>query len=174
MNHYKISPENLFVLRYIFWSLSLFGLVYFENFSPFIFLSDLQTSLTIYLTQFWIDMFDIPIQISKEVLIYTHGFTLKIVNECNGMIAFLLFLAAVFSYPTSIKTKLFWVPFSYFILLFVNTIRIDGIAYHVMEHPENFKFVHHVLGRYFMTLVPLILFYVMTRVSKQHNTVSFF
>jgi len=155
----SINPMWNFVLRYVFWASLLYVAIYFENFSPLIFINTLQTDLSIYLTQLWIDLFDMPIQMSGAQLMYEHGLQLEIVNECNGLAAFLFFLAAVLSYPASIKVKFIWIIFSYFILLIANSIRLDWILYHVIEHPEDFVFIHEVVGRYIIAAIPLILFY---------------
>ena len=96
---------------------------------------------------------------SGATLIYEHGLKLEIVNECNGLAAFLFFLAAVLAYPAPIKVKSLWIIFSYFLLLVANSIRLDWILYHVIEHPEDFNFIHEVVGRYVIAVIPLILFY---------------
>ena len=162
-----INPMWGFILRYVFWASLLYAAIYFENFSPLIFINELQTDLSIYLTQLWIDLFDMPIQMSGATLTYLHGLQLEIVNECNGLAAFLFFLAAVLSYPASIKVKLQWVIFSYFILLVANSIRLDWILYHVIDHPEDFKFIHEVVGRYVITAIPLVLFYFFSDQSTE-------
>lgn len=154
-----ISPMGWFAFRFAFWSPLLFGLIYFENLSPFIFINNLQTDLNVFQVHQWVTNFEISVNMSGSYLIFEHGLKLQIVNECNGLAAFLLFLAAVLSFPTNIKTKVYWIFFSYFVLLVANSIRLDWITYHIIEHPEDFKFAHEVLGRYIIALIPLILFY---------------
>ena len=155
----SINPMWGFILRYVFWALLLYAVIYFENFSPLVFINTLQTDLSIYLTQLWISLFDMPIQMSGATLIYQHGLELEIVNECNGLAAFLFFMAAVLAYPAPIKIKIIWLILAYCILLIANTIRLDWILYHVIEHPEDFKFIHEVVGRYVIAVIPLVLFY---------------
>lgn len=159
MKQQSISPMGWFILQYVFWGALLYGLIYFEDFSPLIVINNLQTDLSIFLTQLWINLFNIPVQISDATLTFTHGLELEIVNECNGLAVFLLFLAAVLSFPASRKVKLLWIIFAYFILLLANSIRLDWITYHVIDHPEDFIFVHEILGRYVIATIPLILFY---------------
>ena len=160
MKYQTLKPVWQFVLLYLFWAALLYVAIYFENFSPLIFINNLQTDLSIYLTQLWIDLFDIPIQMIDATLVYANGLKLEIVNECNGLAAFLFFLAAVLSYPASIKNKIIWIVFSYFLLVIANAIRLDWILYHVIEHPEDFTFIHEVVGRYVIATIPLILFYL--------------
>ena len=168
MKHQTFSPVWGFVLRYVFWTSLLYLAIYFENFSPLLFINNLQTDLSIYLTQLWINFFDIPIQMSGATLVYTHGLKLEILNECNGLAAFLFFLAAVIAYPASKKDKFIWIIMAYFLLLIANTIRLDWILYHVIEHPEDFTFIHEVVGRYVISTIPLVLFYLF---SDRHTEV---
>ena len=158
-NLQSVNPVWGFIFRYAFWTLVLYAAIYFENFSPLIFINTLQTDLSIYLTQLWIDLYDIPIRMSGATLIYQHGLQLQIVNECNGLAPFLFFLAAILAYPASLKAKIIWIILSYIILLIANTIRLDWILYHVIEHPEDFDFIHEVVGRYVIAVIPLVLFY---------------
>lgn len=155
-----LNPFWSFTFQFAAWSLILFGLIYFEDLSPLIFINNLQTDLSAYLTHQWILLFNIDINMKEALLTFEHGLKLQIVNECNGLAAFLVFLAAVIAYPTTIKEKLFWALLSYFILLTANAIRLDWIAYHVIENPEDFKFAHEVLGRYIIASIPLVLFYI--------------
>jgi len=162
----NISPVWGFVLRYAFWVSLLYLAIYFENFSPLIIMNTLQTDVSIYLTQLWIDLFDIPIQMSGGTLTYLHGLRLEIVNECNGLAAFLFFMAAVLSSPAPLKVKFIWIISSYFLLLAANSIRLDWILYHVIEYPEDFKFIHEVVGRYVIASIPLLLFYLYAHDAK--------
>jgi len=157
------------VVRYLLWVSSLYMLVYFEAFSPFVWMHHLHTDLSIYLTHAWIEHFDIPIVMSQGTLLYTHGLQLEILDECNGLAPFLFFLAAILAYPAAQKDKIIWILISYFMFILLNAIRIDGILYHVIEYPEDFIFVHEVIGRYSMAFIPLILFYLF---AEKHTQVS--
>ena len=157
-----LHPLWRFVFRYLVWVTLLFSFLYFKNFSPFIIVNTLHTDLSIYLTGLWINLFKIPIEISGATLMYTHGLELKILDECNGLAPFLFYLAAILAYPAKVKYKVVWIVFGYLILMIANAIRIDWILYHVIAHPEDFKFVHEVVGRYVIAMIPLILFYFFT------------
>ena len=157
-----------FIFRYLFWVVLLYSAIYFESFSPLVFLNTFQTDLTVYVTQLWIDLFNVPIEMIGATLHYEHGLQLEIVNECNGLAAFLFFLAALIAYPASLKAKLYWGFFSYIFLFIANAIRVDWILYHVIEHPEDFELIHEVIGRYLIAAVPLVLFYYF---SDRHTKV---
>ena len=174
MKHSSFKFQKWFMLRYLFWSFILFSLLYFEGLSPFYFLNHLQTSLSIYLTQLWVELLHLPIQISNEVFTYSHGFKLTIIKECNGLIAFLLFTAAILSYPISWKRQFIWIVMAYFLLLLANTLRIDYIVYEIVENPQNFTFAHEVIGRYGITLYALLLFYIFVYFSPPCKAISLF
>lgn len=154
------NPFWAYAFQFVFWSLLLFGLIYIEDFSPLIVINNSQTDLSIFLTNQWISLFDIDININGALLTFEHDLKLLISNECNGLAAFLLSFAAILAYPTHIKTKIFWSFLAYFILLIANSIRLDWIAYHVINKPEDFKFLHEVVGRYIIASIPLLLFYI--------------
>jgi len=157
------SLMKKFLFRFLLWLFFLFALFYFEHFSPLIFITHLQTDLTVYLTKLWIDFFKLPIHLNDTSVFYRHGLQLQIINDCNGFAHFLFIAAAILAYPASGKKRLYWILLSYVVILFANTLRLDAILYHVIEHPEDFTFVHEVLGRYLMALVPLILFYLFSK-----------
>ena len=170
--HKRISPIWEFVVRYLFWVSCLYLLIYFEGFSPFVWIHHLHTDLSIYLTSLWIEHFDIPIVMSQSTLYYTHGLQLKILDECNGLAAILFFLAAILAYPAAKNDKITWILLSYIILILFNAIRIDLILYHVISYPEDFIFVHEIIGRYSMAFIPLILFYLYTDKHTQVTPTS--
>ena len=127
-----------------------------------VFINTLHTDLSIYVTGVWIDFFDLPIAMWQSTLRYANGLQLEILNECNGLAAFLFYLAAMLAYPAAKNDKIRWTIFAYFILIVANAIRIDWILYHVISHPEDFTFAHEVVGRYAIAFLTLILFYLFT------------
>ena len=174
MKHSSFSVQTWFMLRYLFWSCTLFILIYFENISPLYILNTLQTSLSIYLTQLWIEILHLPIQVSNEVFTYTHGFKLTIVKECNGLIAFLLLTAAILSYPISLRKQFKCILIAYFLILLGNTIRLDYIVYEIVDSTKNFTFAHEVIGRYGITFYTLLLFYIFVSFSSPCKPISLF
>ena len=164
------SPFWLFVLRYIGLCVTFFALTYFDDYSPLIVVSNLQTELSVYLTTQFIDAFDIPVVMNGSSLHFQHGMVLHIVNECNGLAAMLLFLAGAMAYPAGKQAIVKWSVLGYVLLLVANTIRLCWITYHVVDKPQDFEFVHEVLGRYGFALVPLVLFYFFIKYSAVVKT----
>lgn len=92
----------------------------------------------------------------------SNGMNLNIVHECNGLTPFLLYFAAVLSYPTVWKEKFIWSLLVYIVLLIVNVIRMLLITLVVLDQPDLFHFAHHWVGRYAVGLLTLGLFFLFT------------
>lgn len=155
-----------YVACYIIWVSVLFALIFFEGFSPLYILSELQTTMTIYLMNLWIYIFSIPISIVDERVIFENGLELLILNACNGMTPILLFTAGVLSYPTKYKLKIEWILGAYIILIIINMLRIYFITLWVIDNPESFHFIHDFIARYVVGTLTLLLFYLFTRNTK--------
>ncbi len=158
-----------YVIRYAFWAPLLFGLIYFQNFSPLFFISTLQTDLTTLLTAAGIDLLQLPIQMQGIEMVLRDGLHLRILHECNAMAPLLLFAAAVWSYPTHFQTKAFWTLLGYLLLMLLNIGRIMFVLYVVDIDRENLTWSHHYLGRYGMGVMTLVLFWVFTNVVEVKN-----
>lgn len=151
-----------FVLRYAVWSLSLIGLVYFKDYSPFYFINVLQTDATVFITDVWISLFDISVTLSGNTVIFEHGLKLLILDECNGLVPFILYLAGIFAYPTRYISKIKWIFIGMAILLTLNMIRIILITLVVIAYPDSFGWAHDIVGRYAIGAATLYLFYIFT------------
>lgn len=169
------SPFWLFVLSYAYWGTALFGLIYIEDISPLIVLSNMQTELSIYLTKQWIAWIDIPVSVDGAFLLFEHGLKLEIVNQCNGLAAFLLFFAATLAYPTHTRAIVRGAVLAYAVILAGNIARLCLITMHVVDNPQDFVFAHEVLGRYALALLTLIIFYRFVKnapLDKRLNSIS--
>jgi len=151
-----------FIIRFIIWSLLLFGLLYFKTFSPLYFLNTLQTDATIFITQEWIRYFVIPVTLQGNTVIFEHGLELMILNECNGLTPFILYLAAMLAYPTRYIIKIRWFIGGMIVLLTLNMLRIILITLYVIIDPLSFKCAHNIIGRYSIGAITLYLFYFFT------------
>ena len=151
-----------FVLRFAIWSLLLIGLIYFKEYSPLYFITELQTSATIYVTNFWVYHFEIPVTLAGNTVIFEHGLELMILNECNGLTPFILYLAAILAYPTRYAIKIKWFIGGMIVLLTLNMLRIILITLIVTVYPDSFDCAHNVVGRYSIGAITLYLFYFFT------------
>jgi len=151
-----------FTLRFAIWSFLLLALIYFENYSPFYFITELQTSATVYATQLWIEFFHIPVTLTGNTMRFSHGLELMILNECNGLTPFILYLAAILAFPTRYRAKINRFFGGMVLLLTLNFIRIILITLYVIDYPEGFECAHNIVGRYSIGTITLYLFYLFT------------
>ena len=161
-----------YAVRYAIVALLLFSLVYFEGFSPLFFLNELQTALTVQMTQSAVSLFSLPIRMEDNVLIFKHGMQLFVVNDCNGLAPLLLFWSAVAAFPTTLKTKIPWLLMGYVLLTMLNLIRIVAVAYGVTLDPQSFGWSHDIAGRYGMGVLTLLLYWIFTlrvEVIREHE-----
>jgi len=152
-----------YTLLYILLGPILFGLIYFDGFSPLFFLNNLQTKLTIFLTFSGLDLFNLPVATHGDLVLFPSGLILKIHYTCNAMAPILLYTAAIVSYPTDIKSKVYWLIAGYFILVGLNLIRMLLVAYAVIIDPDSFHWAHNYVGRYGMGVLTLCIFYFFTQ-----------
>ena len=151
-----------FVLRFAIWSLLLIGLIYFKDYSPFYFITEFQTNMTIYVTKLWIELFHIPVTLTGHTMTFRHGLELRILNECNGLTPFILYLAAILAYPTRYAAKINWFVGGMIVLLTLNFVRIVLITLFLIIYPESFDIAHNIVGRYSIGAITLYLFYLFT------------
>ncbi len=93
---------------------------------------------------------------------FEHGLQLMILNECNGLTPFVLYLAAILAYPTRYVTKIKWFIGGMIVLLTLNMLRIVLITMYVVSYPDGFECAHNIVGRYSIGAVTLYLFYFFT------------
>lgn len=155
-----------FSIRYVFWVACLFGLLFFELYSPLFALNQWQTELTKLITQWWVIGLDLPVVIQGATLKLSNGMNLHIVHECNGLVPFLLYLAGVLAYPTYWKSKFVWAMLGYVVLQLVNTVRMLLITLVVIEDKGLFHISHDWVGRYSVALLTLGLFFMFTHYVK--------
>ena len=156
MNGYK------FVFRYLAWAAFLYVLFFFESFSPLFFVQAWQTELTIWLTRFWIDYFQIAVNMIGNTVYLKSGFKIWIEDGCNGLLAYLLYAVAILAFPAANKLRLVWLFEGYFYLVLVNSLRIDFVIYISMFDPNYFFFVHDVIGRGFIFINLVVMFMLFT------------
>lgn len=144
----------------------LFLLTYIEGLSPFFFLNDLQTELTVILTGYGVALTGLPVEMAGPLMLFDNGVRLLIHYTCNALAPILLFFAAVLAYPTFWQTKLRWLLAGYVILVLLNLIRMLLVSYAVSVRPESFELAHDYVGRYGVAALTVALFYLFTERSE--------
>lgn len=151
-----------FIVRYILWLILLFSLFFHDTYSPFYAVQAWQTDLTIYLTHLWVNGFQIPVNMVGNTIYLDHGFNIWILDECNGLLAYLLFAVGIVAYPTAWLYRLIWLLESYVYLVVINSARIDFVVYATMFDASYFYCVHDCVGRLAMVVTILLMFILFT------------
>lgn len=152
----------VFSVKYLAWFALFYLLFFIESFSPFYLLQSMQTGLTIWLTQWWIEAFSIPVNMVGNTVHLKNGFDIWILDSCNGLLAYLMYVAAVLSYPALFFTRFIWVLEGYLYLLIVNSFRIDFVIYVTMFDKDYFTCAHDCVGRVMLISMVAGLFILFT------------
>jgi len=148
-----------FTLLYPFFMVVLFFLFYIESNPIAIALNNFQTNLTtMAISQL------LPSHLmEKNTIIITPHYRLVIEKACNGMIPFLMFLASILAFKSSLKRTILFAFGGYLILFFVNIFRIYIVSLMVLEDKTNFSLAHDYIGNLILLLTGVILFFWFTK-----------
>ncbi|WP_456402851.1 archaeosortase/exosortase family protein [Hydrogenimonas sp.] len=146
-----------FVLRFCLWSPLLFGALYFP-FSPLYELNLWQSTITSTALQTLLEWVGLPVIWNGNELLFTNGSYLILTDACNGMAAYLLFAAAVASFPAKGSKKGRWLLIGYAALSFANLVRLVGVSFAMHVDPYAYGWAHDIVGRYGFGLFMLLLY----------------
>ncbi len=155
---FKVSAGRKFIVGYVLWLALLYLLFFIEGFSPFYIVNHWQTHLTIIQTQWWVDTFSIPVKMVGDTIHLDNGFDIWILNNCNGMEPYVLYVAGILAYPNTWYQKGLWIVYGYLFVLLLNTVRIDVVVYVTMLDKTYFELIHDFIGRVIMLFLTLGLF----------------
>ena len=155
-----------FSIKYSVWLSLLCLFIIFEAYSPLYFLNAWQTQLTLYFTQIWIEGFHIPVQMLGNSLNFNHGLELLILDECNGALPILMYIAGVLAFPSDCRIKIVWVLIGYLGISVVNMARIYLVTYLVLDSADQFQFAHDYIGRFLILAGTFILFYIFVSMTR--------
>lgn len=158
-----------FLIGYAIWATCLFALFFFEAYSPLFVVNQWQTEITTFITRWWVQALELPVLIQAATLILPNNMNLHIVHECNGLVPFLLYLAAILAYPTPSINKFNWILIGYAVLLVINTLRMLLITLVVLEDKSLFYIAHDWFGRYGVAILTIVLFLWFTERVPVHK-----
>ena len=95
---------------------------------------------------------------------------LSVGNECSGLILFAVFTGFIISFPSEVKSKIWFIPIGVFIIFVCNILRIVLLTINKAYYNSIFAFNHHVT---FVYLIYAIIFglwmFWMKRLRKSSN-----
>jgi exosortase/archaeosortase family protein len=154
----KIDASIRFLIAFPFWLLVLFGLFYwgkYWNYSPF---GEAIDSLIRSLIMPILDtILNNPI-IDYAILI-NPKYRIIITPECNGLIPYLMILAAILAYPCRLSRKLFWGVLAFVIMFIMNIIRLYIVVEVVNIYgTKYFYLIHDIVGNMLLIITGALIF----------------
>lgn len=76
---------------------------------------------------------------------YNQKYTLRIIEGCNAVSVFILFVSFIIAFSGKFKTTLFFILFGIFIIYLLNVIRIALLTVLLFHFPDHEHLLHGVL-----------------------------
>lgn len=144
----------------------LFTLFYWE-YSPFsLYINNIQTNLTAYLTSLYLE----EGMMESHRIFINPSYALVIEKACNGMIPYLFFLASIIAFPSTLIHKVKWAIMGYVFISSMNIFRIWFVTQLVLQEKNNFSLAHDYLGNALLILTGLVLFTSFIKTREQQET----
>ncbi len=100
----------------------------------------------------------VPFVQEGSTIVFQNGSFLVITDACNAMAAYLLFAAALLSYPSRNRSVLLWLVFGYIAIILANMLRLAGVSAAMHLDPYAYGWAHDIAGHYGFGLFVLALY----------------
>jgi exosortase/archaeosortase family protein len=152
-----------FILLYWFNIAILFSIFYFDISPVADIVNSIQTDFTSYLTSLTLPSNQM---VGNRILI-DFNYSLIIEKDCNGLIAYLFFLASIFAFPSTTIHKFKWAIYGYIAIISINIFRIWLITKLVLYEKDNFSLAHDFIGNTLLIFTALVLFIVFIKTREE-------
>ena len=130
------------VLRFaLLFTVLLLGLFFVTMARPHWGFEEAYTHRVVRLSSWLLDLLGTSARAEGRVL-STNGFTVRVLNGCNGLEAMCIYLAAVLAYPATLRAKLWAVAIGFPLIQAVNLLRIVGLTLVGLYLPTFFQEAH--------------------------------
>ncbi len=146
-----------FLVVYLSLMTSFFFLVAFNPVRKIIDLNGLYSRLVVFLAVLVLRIFGVFTH-SEGSIIYLKGMSMNVLFGCNGLEAFLIYAAAVLSFPAPRRRKLWGLLVGFLILQPLNIIRIVLLGFVGLYLKDYFYYFHFYVAQGIMVAVALVLF----------------
>jgi len=159
----NLDSSNKFLILFPLWLIVLFGLFYWGNYYSLCPIGKVIDS-----AQRGVIMPILDTVLSNPIVNYdiviNPKYRIVITPECNGIIPFLMILAAIIAYSCQKKRKIIWAVLSYFVISIVNLIRLILVVKIVdIFGVDSFHLVHDIGGNILLILTGSGLFLLYIR-----------
>ncbi len=155
----RIDSNIRFLIAFPFWLALLFGLFYwgkYWSYSPFG--EALDSAIRSLIMPILDTILNNPI-IDYDIII-NPKFRVVITPECNGIIPYLMILAAILAYPCRFTKKIFWAIFAFIIIFIVNIIRLYIVVEVVNRFGGDYFYLVHDIGGNILLIITGALLYL--------------
>lgn len=154
----RLKASDRFLVAYPLWLLVLFGIFYWGRYwdlSPIgYYLDSIERAGVMELLSALL-----PNHISGYDIIINSHYRIIITPECNGLVPYYIYLAAVLAYANSLWCKLKWGFIGYIAIAIANMIRLVAVVFVVNEFGQkSFYFIHNIAGNILLIAVGSMLF----------------
>jgi len=159
----SLRAADRFLITFPIWLLVLFGLFYWGRYWD---LSPIGRAIDTLHRTIIMELLDSVLTnriIGFEIVISPH-YRIIITPECNGLVPYLIYLAALLAYPKAWWCKVKWALIGYFVIMVANLIRLIGVTEAVNSFgSRSFYYVHDIAGNILLIGVGSLLFFLYLR-----------
>lgn len=172
--HVKQSNKSIssgkFILTYVLLMSLFLLLIGMESIKNLIDINGIYTTMVIKLSAFFINCFGEAKAVSGSI-IQLNNLALNIEFGCNGLEAFMIYVAAILSFPATIFNKSAGIVIGFIILQVINILRIASLGLVGIYLREYFDYFHIYVAQSMMIFVSFIIFLLWLQyVSNKKNT----
>lgn len=154
----SIDSYNRFLILFPFWLLALFGTLYWGRFWSYSPIGEMLDSSIRSVIMYILDAL-VSQPIRGFDIIMNPKYHIIITPECNGLIPYLMLLAAVVAYGCNLSRKIFWAIASFVALFIANIFRLWAVIVVVDKFgADSFYYVHDVGGNILLVTIGSALF----------------
>ncbi len=155
----RLDKYLRFLILYPFWFIILFGIFYWGEYWD---LSIIGKAIDSALRTQIMDILKLFINnkvVNEFEFIINPQYSVVITPECNGLIPYFIFLAAILAYPSSISLKIIWAFLGFVLFFIINIIRLIVVIYIVnIFGYESFFYIHDIGGNLLLIGIGLLMF----------------
>lgn len=105
----------------------------------------------------------------KQTFLSTSGYSINVVDGCNGIYATAILVSGVLAYPSSTKEKLYGVALGTLAIFFMNLGRVISLFYLGQSYPDIFEEVHIYVWHPIIILWAIFIWDFWSRKIKKAN-----
>ena len=161
----KSQPQtkNRLIVKFLVSYILLMGgfliLIGYEPVKQIIDINGVYTTMIVKLSAWMLAPFGIVEQVDGSI-IRLKGLALDVRFGCNGLEAFLIYTVAILAFPAARLKKLVGVLGGFFILQFLNVLRIAGLGLSGIYLKSYFEYIHIYIAQGMMIAAALVLFLI--------------